>query len=146
MTILEALDDPALFGPHFKGATWTAWRVFLAALFALGFDDAAGSYLAATGRQNWPAAPFDEAALMVGRRGGKSRILALIAVFLACFRVCPLSRARRGRDGRDPRGKPPAGAHDLSIHLRTVESRPAARADDRGSERREDIAKQSRRD
>ena len=86
MTILEALDDPALFAPHFKGASWTAWRVFLAALFALGFNDPAGSFLAATGRENWPVAPFDEAALIVGRRGGKSRILALIAVFLACFR------------------------------------------------------------
>ncbi len=27
-----------------------------------------------------------EAALVVGRRGGKSRVLALIAVYLACFR------------------------------------------------------------
>jgi phage terminase large subunit-like protein len=30
--------------------------------------------------------PFTEAALCVGRRGGKSRILALIAVYLATFR------------------------------------------------------------
>ena len=30
--------------------------------------------------------PFKEAALVIGRRGGKSRVLALIAVFLACFR------------------------------------------------------------
>ena len=29
---------------------------------------------------------FSEAALVVGRRGGKSRILALIAVYLGCFR------------------------------------------------------------
>jgi hypothetical protein len=33
-----------------------------------------------------PAEPFKEAAFVVGRRGGKSRILALIAVYLACFR------------------------------------------------------------
>jgi phage terminase large subunit-like protein len=33
------------------------------------------------------AAPFKEAALVVGRRGGKSRTLATIAVFLACFRT-----------------------------------------------------------
>jgi len=85
-TILDCLDDDAIFGPHFKGASWAPWRVFLAALFALGCDDPSGSYLAATGRQNWPVAPFDEAALIVGRRGGKSRTLALIAVFLACFR------------------------------------------------------------
>ena len=39
-----------------------------------------------TERQPGPAAPFREAALVVGRRGGKSRVLAVIAVFLACFR------------------------------------------------------------
>jgi hypothetical protein len=35
MNILEALHDPSLFRPHFRGPSWTAWRVFLAALFAL---------------------------------------------------------------------------------------------------------------
>ena len=39
-----------------------------------------------TGRQVEPRRPFTEAALIVGRRGGKSRVLALVAVFLACFR------------------------------------------------------------
>jgi hypothetical protein len=39
-----------------------------------------------TGRAAVPAGPISEAALVVGRRGGKSRVLALIAVYLACFR------------------------------------------------------------
>src|ERR1700730_4448849 len=26
--ILQALDDPHLFGPFFKGPSWTAWRGF----------------------------------------------------------------------------------------------------------------------
>ena len=43
-------------------------------------------YRARTGRTAWPAEPFTEAAVIVGRRGGKSRILALVAVYLACFR------------------------------------------------------------
>jgi hypothetical protein len=43
-------------------------------------------YRMCTGRSAWPAATSTEAALIVGRRGGKSRILALIAVYLACFR------------------------------------------------------------
>src|SRR4051812_26835057 len=38
-----------------------------------------------TGRQT-PTAQFSESALICGRRAGKSRILALVAVFLACFR------------------------------------------------------------
>ena len=43
-------------------------------------------YRERTGRTAWPTAPFTEAAVIVGRRGGKSRTLALIAVYLACFR------------------------------------------------------------
>ena len=39
-----------------------------------------------TGRQAPPTKAYDEAWLVCGRRGGKSRILALIAVYLACFR------------------------------------------------------------
>ena len=38
------------------------------------------------GRQALPDAPAREAWLVVGRRGGKSRIAALVAVYLACFR------------------------------------------------------------
>jgi len=84
VNILAALDDPALFAPHFRGDTWSAWRAFLAALFALTLDDAQlAFYRHHTGRAEVPDAPFREAALICGRRGGKSRILALIAVFLA---------------------------------------------------------------
>jgi hypothetical protein len=87
MTLAEALRDPNLFARHFRGASWAAWKVFLAALFAEAprGDDLA-VYQAYTGRAAWPASPFAEAALIVGRRGGKSRTLALIAVFLACFK------------------------------------------------------------
>ena len=35
MNILDAMRDPKVFGPLFKGPTWVVWRVFLAALFAL---------------------------------------------------------------------------------------------------------------
>ena len=87
MNILTALDDPALFGPHFKGNTWRPWRAFLATLFALPMDaEALALYQAHTGRAEAPAAPFKEAALVIGRRGVKSRVLALIAGFLATFR------------------------------------------------------------
>ena len=87
MNILAALDDPALFGPHFRGGSWTAWRAFLTALFALPMDAAElAIYREHTGRQNAPVVPFKEAALVCGRRAGKSRVLALLAVFLATFR------------------------------------------------------------
>lgn len=85
-SIIDALDDPELFARHFPGTTWQAWRVFLAALFGLPLTDGQlAAYQAHTGRSKPPTAAFREAALICGRRGGKSRVLALIAVFLACF-------------------------------------------------------------
>ena len=87
ISLSRALDDPNLFGPHFTGKSWAPWKVFLAALFAEAADEAAQAvYRERTGRKTWPTAPFTEAAVIVGRRGGKSRTLALIAVYLACFR------------------------------------------------------------
>ena len=89
MSILADLDDPEVFAPHFRGgaASWAAWRAFLAALFALPMDDAAlALYRHHTGRQEPPTKPFTEAALIKGRRAGGSRILGLIAVYLATSR------------------------------------------------------------
>ena len=84
MSILDDLDNPDLFGPFFRGGSWGPWRAFLAALFALPMTDAeAELYRHHTGRTAPPVAPFREAALICGRRAGKSRILATIAVFLA---------------------------------------------------------------
>jgi hypothetical protein len=96
MTILEALDDPELFAPHFPGASWGAWRAFLAAIFALPMDEAARACVrAATGRAA-PAAPVREAWVIVGRRGGKSRIAALVAVFLSVLRTYRLAPGEVG--------------------------------------------------
>ena len=88
MTILEAIHDPALFGPWFKKRdSWRAWGVFLAVLFGLPIsEDDLELYRRHTGRSTPPTAAAREAWLVVGRRGGKSRIAALVAVYLACFR------------------------------------------------------------
>ena len=29
MNILDAMDDTALFAPHFRGSTWAPWRAIL---------------------------------------------------------------------------------------------------------------------
>ncbi len=87
LTILDAMSDPQLFGPWFQGESWQAWRVFLGALFGLSLSaEELALYQCHTGRQMPPTAPAKEAWLLVGRRGGKSLISALVAVYLACFR------------------------------------------------------------
>jgi hypothetical protein len=86
-TIIDALDDPLLFAPHFKGSSWESWKAFLAALFGLPLSQPhLDAFRRCTGRSAAPEAPFTEAAVIVGRRGGKSIVLALVAVFLGCFR------------------------------------------------------------
>lgn len=87
MNILDAIEDRNLFALWFQDDTWQAWLVFLAALFGLQMDEAqVAIYKTHTGRTTLPLAAFKEGWLVVGRRGGKSLISALTAVFVACFR------------------------------------------------------------
>lgn len=88
MTILDAMHDPALFGPWFKDReSWRAWEVALGATFGLPIgEDGAGLLQQCTGRTLAPTTSAREAWFIVGRRGGKSRIAALMALYLACFR------------------------------------------------------------
>ena len=39
MNIIQALDDPKVFGDFFRAGTWDAWRAFLCALFGLPMTD-----------------------------------------------------------------------------------------------------------
>jgi hypothetical protein len=87
MNILRALDDEKVFAPFFRGDTWNAWRVFLAALFALPMsEEQLAIYKQFTGRSVPQSQPSHEAWLVCGRRSGKSFVLAIVAVFLAAFR------------------------------------------------------------
>ena len=87
MNLLEAISDEKLFAGWFRDRrTWDAWSTFIAALFGYPLEDnRLALYRTCTGRQTVPATPFKEAWLVIGRRGGKSFMLALLAVFLACF-------------------------------------------------------------
>jgi hypothetical protein len=83
--IINIIDE--VFPTHFDGPTWEPWRVFLAATYGLEVTDAERDiFTACTGRDVFPTAPAREAWMIVGRRGGKSRIAALLAVYMACFR------------------------------------------------------------
>lgn len=87
-TIVEALHDPELFGKVFPDlTTWQPWVVFLSALFGLPMSkDQLAFFSHHTARAKAPHAPAREAWLPTGRRGGKSRIAALVSVYLAVFR------------------------------------------------------------
>lgn len=86
-SILDTMDDPALFQPWFSVPSWGPWRAVLAALFGLPMSQRERClFRKITGRRKAPTAPSEEAWLVVGRRGGKSLIVGLIAVYLGCFK------------------------------------------------------------
>lgn len=96
MSILQAISDPSLFGSFFQDrASWASWRTFLGALFNLQIEDQE-LYRQCTGGRSLPTQQAREAYIIVGRRGGKSFICALIGVFLAAFRTYRLSVGERG--------------------------------------------------
>lgn len=89
MNILDAMDDGALFRPWFgpEQSTWAAWRVFIASAFGLPIAEAdMPLFTRCTGRTAPQTAAALESWMIVGRRGGKSRVAALLGLFLATFR------------------------------------------------------------
>ena len=87
ISIIEAMRDPALFGPWFRANSWDAWVSFLASLFGLPMGERDASiFRKHTARSGLPQKPAREGWMVVGRRGGKSLIAAFVAVFLSCFK------------------------------------------------------------
>jgi hypothetical protein len=88
-TILDTMRHREIWAPWFikDAASWEPWRAFLAALFGLPLsEEGQALFRACTGRASPPQGGLSEAWLVVGRRGGKSFVLALIACYLAIFR------------------------------------------------------------
>ena len=87
ITIRDLMTDPELFGEQFGGESFTAWRALLAGFYGLELaEDELPHWLTLTGRQSAPETAQDELWLAIGRRGGKSNMAGLLAVFEACFR------------------------------------------------------------
>ncbi len=86
LSIISVMEDPRLFGRFFHGSSWDTWKVFLKGLFCLVMTRSELKRFAEfTGRSTAPLL-VTEAWIICGRKSGKSRISALIAVFLACFK------------------------------------------------------------
>ncbi|MEJ0093505.1 MAG: hypothetical protein WDN46_08710 [Methylocella sp.] len=88
MNIIEAIDDERLLGSAIRDPeSWRPWRALLAALFGLPLDsDGAGLFRQCTGRAELPSAAFGFLWLAIGRRGGKTFAMAVMAVYIAVFK------------------------------------------------------------
>ncbi|UCG88944.1 MAG: hypothetical protein JSW71_10560 [Gemmatimonadota bacterium] len=79
LSVIDAMSDPLLFGEHFAGESWDAWRVFHKALDALPLNGAELEvFQKHTGGRKPPTEPVQECFLIVGSRGGKSRNAAML--------------------------------------------------------------------
>jgi len=86
VSIRDAMTDPQLFGDIFGGDSFAAWRGLLAGFYGLPLDTAeAETFKALTGRTETPQDAANELWLAVGRRGGKSHVAGLLAIYEACF-------------------------------------------------------------
>jgi hypothetical protein len=89
------MNDENIFGDQFKAKSWDAWKTFLRALFGLPISIAEMNlYKQCTARSDLPRSQPGEVYLVIGRRGGKSIICALIATYLATCRNYEKYRAR----------------------------------------------------
>lgn len=86
MNIIEAIHDENLFATALKGFDLSAWEPVLKAIFGLPMtEEERAIFTRLTDRLDAPTAPFNEAWFAIGRRGGKSRVAAVIGAYLACF-------------------------------------------------------------
>ena len=84
ITMREALASPLYFGTLLSGDSWVAWRVLLIAIVGeelTGPERALFQKL--TGRPHEPGEPVEAFWGVIGRRGGKTRAMAILAAYLA---------------------------------------------------------------
>ena len=86
VTMRSALTEPDLFGTVLQGASWAAWRVLLIAAMGEALtDDERVIYQRLTARPAEPAERVDEFWAVIGRRGGKTRAVAVLAAYIAAL-------------------------------------------------------------
>ncbi|MHC2247841.1 hypothetical protein [Bradyrhizobium elkanii] len=85
MNIIEALDDPNLFGPWFPGETWNAWRAILKAAFALEMSPEEIAFFRSVAERDPPTEQVQELWIIAGRRAGKDSVASVIAANAAAL-------------------------------------------------------------
>jgi phage terminase large subunit-like protein len=93
----RAFDRRLLGAALGDASTWSTWLVALKAAFGLALsDDELKVFTAVAGNRNPPRQRVRELWAVCGRRGGKSRIAAALAVYFAAFVKHKLSAGERG--------------------------------------------------
>ncbi len=86
LSMRSALEDPALFEPILGGDSWFAWRVMLLAMFGEELTRKERiEFERLTRRPIEPRQMVEVFVGIIGRRGGKSRAMAVAAAFIAAL-------------------------------------------------------------
>ena len=85
MNIITAIQDKNLFQPWFDKPTWVAWQVVLKCTFGIPLTPQEQLLFQEHTKRRTTPTEVEELWLIVGRRGGKSFIAALMATYLAFF-------------------------------------------------------------
>jgi len=97
ITLRRALTDKNLLGNALSGESWFAWRTLLIASMGEALTDAERAiFTKLTSREREPLQRVEEAALVIGRRGGKSKAMSALGSYLAAFGEPKLVRGERG--------------------------------------------------
>lgn len=98
VTITQALLDRKLFGAALGNlASWSTWLAIWRAAFGLPLNaKMQASFAAVAGGRAPPTKRVRELWAVAGRRSGKSRMAAAIAIYLACFIKHQLTAGERG--------------------------------------------------
>ena len=98
VTLRQALDDPLLLGGIIDGASWLPWRALLIAANGEQLTEPERAlFQQLTERAHEPLAPVEEFVGVIGRRGGKSRAISVLAAYTAALCDHPaLVRGERG--------------------------------------------------
>jgi len=84
VSMRAALTDDDLLGQALQGESWAAWRTLLIAMLGEELtDDERVIFKALTGRDSEPLQLIEEFWGVIGRRGGKTRAMAVLAAYLA---------------------------------------------------------------
>jgi hypothetical protein len=84
MPMRAALTDADVFGQLVAGESWSAWRVLLIAAMGESLtDEERITFLELTGRPFEAGLRAEEFWAIVGRRGGKTRAIAILAAYIA---------------------------------------------------------------
>jgi hypothetical protein len=97
ISLRKALADPMLLGKVLAGESWLPWRTLLIASMGEALsDDERVIFTQLTGRVQEPLQRVEELEAVVGRRGGKSRAMALLATYIAGLCQHDLVRGEHG--------------------------------------------------